>query len=103
MDKIKRFCEFCEERDMEQGLGDIDAQPNEEESLLKMAQLAINRHQERFLDFFHSLAKHDDDIRRILGEFRDKRSNYLPKDLRKGSEEEKDIVAPNTADMSGPI
>ena len=53
MDKIKRFWEFCEERDSEKGLGDIDAQPNEEESLMKMAQMAINRHQERLLDFFH--------------------------------------------------
>lgn len=104
MDKIKRFWEFCEEQDAERGLGDIDAQPNEEEALMKMAQMAINRHQERLLDFFHGLAKHDDDIKRILGEFRDKRNNYLPKDLRSDSnEDEKDVVAPSTADMSGPV
>ena len=104
MDKIKRFSEFCEERDDDQGLGSIDAMPNEDEMLLKLANMAISRHRERFLDFFNSLAKNDDDIKRLLGQFRDKRHNYLPNDLRRGSDtEEKDIVAPNTADMSGPV
>lgn len=104
MDKIKRFSEFCEERDSDKGLADIDAMPNEDEMLTKLSQFAISRHRERFIDFFTSLAKNDDDIKRTLGEYRDKRSNFLPNDLRKGSEgEEKDIVAPSTADMSGPL
>lgn len=107
MDKIKRFCEYCEDRDAEgeeKGLGDIDAMPDEDELLLKLSQLAINRHQERLVDFFSTLAKHDDDVKRLIGKYRDKRRDFLPKDLRRGSEEEdKDVVAPNSADMSGPI
>lgn len=101
---MKSFSEFCEDRDEEKGLGDIDAMPDEDEILLKMAKMVIDRHQDRFLDFLGTLAKHDDDIKRILGKYRDKRRDYLPMDLRMGSrEDEKDIVAPNTADMSGPI
>lgn len=106
MDKIKSFSKYVEDRedqDDEKGLGDIDAMPNEDELLLKLAQLAISRHQERFIEFFSTLAKQDDDIKRLLGKYRDKR-HALPNDLRKGSEqEEKDVVAPNTADMSGPV
>lgn len=107
MDKFKRFSEFCGERedqDDEKGLGDIDAMPNEDELLMKLSKLAIGRHQERFIDFFTTLARQDDDIKRMLGKYRDKRRDYLPNDLRKGSDQdEKDIVAPNTADMSGPV
>jgi hypothetical protein len=106
MDKFKRFSEFCADhdgQDDEKGLADIDAMPNEDELLMKIAQLAISRHQERFIEFFSTLARQDDDIKRMLGKYRDKRRD-LPNDLRKGSErDEKDIVAPNTADMSGPL
>ncbi len=78
--------------------------PNEDEMLMKLSQLAISRHQERLIDFFNTLAKHDDDIKNMLGKFRDKHRDYLPGDLRRNQEEEeKDIVAPNTADMDGPI
>lgn len=107
MDKIKSFSQYCEQRDEsdpDKGLGDIDAMPNEDELLLKIAKMAINRHQERLLDFFRVLGKNDDDIKRILGQFRDKRQNYLPMDLRKGSErEEKDVIAPNTVDSAEAI
>jgi len=111
MDKFKRFSEFYDARadqdkdqEDEKGLGDIDAMPNEDELLMKLANLAISRHQERFIEFFTTLGRHDDDIKRMLGKYRDKRRDYLPNDLRKGSEEaEKDVVAPNTADMSGPV
>ena len=104
MDKIKSFLQYCEDHDDDKGLADIDAMPNEEEFLLKLCRMAINRHQEKLIEFFTTLAKNDDDIKRILGKFKDKRRDYLPVDLRKGSEqEEKDIVAPNTADQSGPI
>jgi hypothetical protein len=109
MDKIKSFSQYCEDRDenaenADKGLADIDAMPNEDELLLKMAKMAINRHQDRFLEFFRTLGKNDDDIKRVLGQFRDKRRNYLPMDLRKGSEqEEKDVVAPNTADAAGAV
>lgn len=107
MDKIKSFSQYCETRDEadpDKGLADIDAMPNEDELLLKIAKMAINRHQERLLEFFRVLGKNDDDIKRVLGQFRDKRKNYLPMDLRKGSEqEEKDVVAPNTADAAGAV
>ena len=103
IDKIKSFLEYCEDRDSDQGLADIDAMPNEDEMLLKLCQLAISRHQERLVDFFSKLAKQDEDIKRILSEYRDKRRSYLPQDLRRGSEEEKDIIAPNAADSNGPI
>jgi hypothetical protein len=108
MNKIKSFSEYYllreEEGEEEKALGDIDAMPNEDDMLLKLAKMAISRHQERIIEFFNSLAKHDDDIKNVLGKFRDKRSHYLPHDLRKGSEqEEKDVVAPSTADMSGPL
>ena len=106
MDKIKSFSEYCEERDdqdEEKGLGDIDAMPNENEILMKLAKIVINRHQEIFIEFLNTLGKNDDDIKRILGNFKDKRRDYLPQDLRMGGKDEKDIVAPNTADSSGPI
>jgi len=108
MYKIKSFSQYCEDHEHEteddKGLGDIDAQPNEDELLLKLSQMAINRHQEKLIDFFTTLAKQDDDIKRLLGNYRDKRRDYLPQDLRaKSREDEKDVVAPNTADMSGPI
>ena len=109
MDKIKSFSQYCEDRDeneenSDKGLADIDAMPNEDELLLKIAKMAINRHEDRLLDFFRILSKNDDDIKKILGQFRDKRRNYLPMDLRKGSEqEEKDVIAPNTADAAGAI
>lgn len=106
MDKIKSFSEFVEERedqDDDKPLGDIDAMPNEDEILNKLAQMAIDRHQERFVDFFMTLARTDEDIKRLVGKYRDKR-HVLPNDLRKGSElADKDVVAPNTADMSGPV
>ena len=105
MDKIKSFLQYCEDRDeVDKGLADIDAMPNEEELLLKLCKMAVNRHQEKLVEFLGALAKNDDDIKRILGKFKDKRRDYLPMDLRKGSEQdEKDIVAPNSADQSGPI
>jgi hypothetical protein len=108
MDKIKSFSEFVEAREVgeedDQPLGDIDAMPNEDEMLMKLAQMAISRHQERLMDFFNTLARHDDDIKRILGKYRDKQRDFMPNDLRKGNNpEEKDIVAPSTADMSGPL
>jgi hypothetical protein len=105
MNKIKSFLEYCENRDEDddKGLADIDAMPNENELLLKLSHMAINRHQEKLIEFFTVLAKNDDDIKRILGKYRDKKRDYLPVDLRKGSEQEKDIVAPNSADLSDPI
>jgi hypothetical protein len=103
---MKRFLDYYlmrEDKDDDKGLGDIDAMPNEDEFLMKLAKMAISRHQERLVDFFNALSKHDDDIKRLLGQYKDKRKNYLPQDLRIASKLEKDIVAPSSADMNEPV
>jgi hypothetical protein len=103
-DKMKRFSDYYKIREDEEdkGLGDIDAMPNEDEILLKLAKIAINRHQDRLIDFFKTISKHDEDIKTTLDRYVNKRQNYLPKDLRARDNQEKDIIAPNQADMSDP-
>ncbi len=70
--------------------------------LLKLAKMSISRHQERMIEFFSSLAKHDDDMKNMLNKFKDKRRNYLPQDLRSANKD-KDIVVPSMADTGGPV
>ena len=98
---MKRFSDYYRIREDNQGLGDIDAMPNEDELLLKIAKLAINRHTPQLLDFFKTLSKNDDDIKRALGELRDKHNN-LPKDM-KPRRDDNDVVVPSLADGNGPI
>lgn len=100
---MKRFSEYYLKREQdEKGLADIDAMPNEDEFLLKLAKMAISRHQEKIVDFFNTLAKHDDEMKNLLNKFKDKRRNYFPQDLRTATRE-KDIVVPSSADAGGPI
>ena len=102
---MKSFSTYYKMREEdEKGLADIDAMPDEDEMLLKLAKMVISRHRERLIDFLNSLARHDDDIKNTLGKFRDKQRNYLPKDLRSGDEDrEKDIIAPSAADTGGTV
>jgi hypothetical protein len=99
---MKSFLDYCKYRE-EEGLADIDAMPNEDEMLLKIAKMAISRHQERILEFFNALSRSDDDIKNLLNKYKDKRSSYSPHDLKVRSDAEKDIVAPNSADMADPV
>lgn len=99
---MKSFLDYYKIRE-EEGLADIDAMPNEDEMLLKVAKMAISRHQERVLEFFSALGKQDEDIRKVLNSYRDKRNSQRPHDLKVKSDADKDVVAPNQADMGSPV
>jgi hypothetical protein len=100
--KMKTFSQYYQVREEdEQGLADMGGSGDESNLLLKVAKMAISNHKESTLDFFHALARNDENIRRILGKFTDSRNSnsqafrIAPKD--------KDIIAPNSADMQGPV
>lgn len=100
--KMKTFSQYYGLREEEEkGLADIGGTDGESELLLKVAKMAISNHKESIMDFFHALARNDENIKRILDKYTDSRSSnttawrVAPKD--------KDVVAPNSADMSGPI
>lgn len=106
---MKKFSDYClmkeeETKEDNKGLGDIDAEPNEDDMLLKMAKIAISRHPDRLIEFFRILARTDEDLKHIFDKYRDKRNNYLPKELRGGDPyREKDVIANHNSDMSDPI
>lgn len=100
--KMKTFSQYYTFREEdEKGLGDIGGTGDESELLLKVAKIAISNHKETVMDFFHALARNDENIKRILDKYSDSRNSnsqafrIAPRD--------KDVVAPNGADMQGPV
>ncbi len=107
---MKRFLDYYrfredenQDHEPEKGLGDINAMPNDDEILIKLAKMAVSRHQERMIEFFSALSRHDDDIKRLLDKYKDNRRGYPINDTRPKGSDDKDVIAPNQADMSDPI
>lgn len=83
---MKTFSKYYEEM----GLGDI-SNTDESEILNKIAEIAIRNHQDKVMQFFEFLSKHDESIKTELDKYKDKRNSYMPTD-------QKDVIIPNAAD-----
>ena len=100
--KMKTFSQYYRLREQEEeGLGDIGSSSDESNLLLKVAKMAISNHKESTLDFFHALARNDENIKRILGKYSDSRDSSSQ--AFRIAPQEKDVIAPNSADMQGPL
>jgi len=100
--KMKTFSQYYIWREEdEKGLADIGGSGDESDLLFKVAKIAISNHKDKVLDFFHALARNDENIKRILGKYSDSRDSRSQ--AFRIAPQEKDVIAPNGADSSGPI
>jgi len=91
---MKKFQQYLQERE-ESGLGDISMNiMDPDQTLLRIAKIALGTHLDDTLNFFGNLAKKDEKIKRELESY-DHDKNRFGKEEK---EEEKDVVMPSAAD-----
>lgn len=102
--KMRTFSEYYDGRQGEEmGLGDVDAFPSEDKLLMKIAMMAIRNHNDKTMDFFASLSKHDENIRRVMSRYKDERNSVDPKTYKQKRHDNEDIISPSTADAGDPM
>ncbi len=96
---MKKFSQFYTEREASIGLGDLSMHNlAPDETLLDVAKIAIKKHKEKTLEFFHRLAQDDTAIKNELNRYENDRRSYRDKADDGKFEIEPDIIAPNNAD-----
>lgn len=97
---MKKFSQFYTEREASIGLGDLSMHNlTPDETLLDVAKIAIKKHKDKTLEFFHKLAEDDTTIKNELNRYKNDRRSYKDKaDPR--YEIEPEIIAPSNADST---
>lgn len=98
---MKKFSQFYTEREASIGLGDLSMHNlTPDETLLDVAKMAIKKHKDETLRFFHKLSQDDTAIKNELNRYNNDRRSYKDKGDDGKYEIEPEIIAPNNSDST---